>query len=437
MIGEAPPPIDRRLFSSGSQSSLASSADSSNAAWIHGQQARDRNSSSGSSVTNLTSPSTSYDSSRSVSGSFKPALQSLQAQQSATRTTWTAQEPQLTSSDGYIFTDGSNIPRLDFDDLQLDPASLEQNLRLDFSFMQSSSPRGGAGGVDVGSMPATAWRRLDATDKTPREIRKMPTPRPRPAALAPSSSSNNRSNVSLAPFHMTNVAQTLNDADFDFYAAMQMMPNLGHMGENAIIEFPLTDEQAREGRQRLRETEQAYLVLSPSIDGRASTSAPNSSGPKSANSQGSGSGRSAASPTRGARLPAEFDFTFDLSSLGLDQAFRETRQSYEQAEAELFSGTETVDEDEESSDREEDEDQEGIPRPSPSSGSNDSPSRGAAAGLLDLSTRVSPRPAISSGPMGQYSPARSPAVDVHQPRRFYQPGAMMQPVELLPVAPGP
>ncbi|CAO1632498.1 unnamed protein product [Jaminaea pallidilutea] len=150
-----PPQIDRRCYSSSSTSSLSSSVDSSSDSLFAWQEPW-RNTSNGSVETSNSSPLPSEASDSSAKENS--------VQQDAQNT----HQPVLLAPSGeaYVFQDHSNIPQLDFDDLQLDRAVLDENLSLSLQGLADLTSTTSS----IGVTPSLAWGRTDATDNTPEPV---------------------------------------------------------------------------------------------------------------------------------------------------------------------------------------------------------------------------------------------------------------------------
>lgn len=155
-----PPQVDRRLYSSSSNSSMSSSVDSSSDSLFAWQDPW-RTPSNGSVETSESSP-LSCDSNESPVKDLAPQVESHNAL-----------HPILLAPSGeaYVFQDDSNIPQLDFDDLQLDPAVLDENLRLSFEGLTKLTSLPSVAGVT----PSVGWNRTDATDRTPDAVQATST----------------------------------------------------------------------------------------------------------------------------------------------------------------------------------------------------------------------------------------------------------------------
>ncbi|PWN27136.1 hypothetical protein BDZ90DRAFT_186819 [Jaminaea rosea] len=150
-LATPPPMFDRRLFSSSSSGSLASSVDSGSSllSWHRDQRQPDASSETTfSSPLSSNSPASVWHDSPCKSRSTNTAAPFL------------GPNPVLLAPSGetYIFQDEeTNVPQLGFEELQLDPQSLNENLKLSFD------------GLAAGTQPGlvNGWQRSDVTNCTP------------------------------------------------------------------------------------------------------------------------------------------------------------------------------------------------------------------------------------------------------------------------------
>ncbi|PWN19498.1 hypothetical protein BCV69DRAFT_313751 [Microstroma glucosiphilum] len=364
-----PPPIDRRLLSGSSNASVGSSIDSRTESLLSGwagseRYGQQRAVSSESAATSYTSPSicSSFAStlaSEECSSSTRVNAQEARRKQPASVRSEQEQafaqrllpsspahghrEPPpaeiahifndgqehlascgLWGSSNFLFTDDSDVPRLDFDDLGLEPADFGKEGSLLFDFA-APPPAGGAqlwqrGPPMVGVPSGTLHNQYPfaATSTTTLGY-----------ALDPSASAQDR--TSSRPRHFTDVAESLNEGDFNLFAALASLPTFKDMSPDAILQFA-----ASGGHDLSVDAERTrYAQSLPTLG-----SSPSSSTPREKDI--------VTPPSRvaDANSPEDFAFTFDFAELGLDRSFAEIRKSYRVAdeEAKMYSISEVEDE---------------------------------------------------------------------------------------------
>lgn len=223
------------------------------------------------------------------------------------------------SASNLLFSDDSDVPRLDFDDLGLSLADFGKDVSLPFDF-SAPPPAGGAQlwqrGAPIGEGLSGMMHSQDLLAPTSTSalhstrMHDQPVPR---------------------PHHITNVAETLNEGDFDLFAALASLPTFQGMSADAIVQFA-----ASGGQDLSLKAEQMHCTPSPSTVGTSTSS----SSPRE---------REVVTPpskVAEADSPEDFGFTFDFAELGLDRTFAEIKQSYRLAEeeAKMYSISEMEDE---------------------------------------------------------------------------------------------
>jgi hypothetical protein len=224
------------------------------------------------------------------------------------------------SPSNLLFSEDSDIPRLGLDDLGLSLADFGKEVSLPFDFA-APPPAGGA----------QVWQRAAPVGDGPSELMRNQDAFAARCAGAQYGAAMH-SQTPPRPHYFTNVAETLNEGDFDLFAALASLPTFQGMSPDAIVQF------AASGGQDLsfEAGQQSRIAASPSMFGSSSSS----STPLET--------QVVTPPSRAteANSPEDFAFTFDFAELGLDRAFAEIRQSYRVAEeeAKMYSISEMEDE---------------------------------------------------------------------------------------------
>lgn len=265
--------VSMRTCSGSSSSSLSSSTSSVDSYdWSSGRTPKLRNSSTGTSsaASSLGGPATTFSSSplgnidwdRMVE---KHGVDKITAEQAL------ALSQHAMDGDG-IFRQHEDMPQLDFEDLCLDPATLETDLRFDLS---------------IKPLPPVAPSLADEDMITPR-------------AGAFDSKARSSSNESMSV-----AEQQLSNEDLDVLRVIMDIAKAEDWSYTDVLDFSAQDETAG--------LEQVFLDL-PS---------PNSMSASSASGSSSGQSSEAGSPE--AFCEQDFAFDFSLSGLGLDTAFSDMR----------------------------------------------------------------------------------------------------------------
>lgn len=211
-----------------------------------------------------------------------------------------------TSDSNLLFSEDSESPRLDFDDLGLSLADFEKGASTPFDFIAPPP----TGGVQL-------WQRGAPVDHSASDP--FATSSVSAAKHVPANSASMHNQSAPRPHHFTDVAEVLNDGDFDLFAALASLPTFQGMSPEAIVQF------AASGGQDLSfKAEQGWVSGSPSNVGSSTSS----STPQEKEIV------TPPSKVSGVTSPDDFAFTFDFAELGLHRSFEEIRQSYRIAEEE-------------------------------------------------------------------------------------------------------